>query len=104
MAKQGMITLLLLSAVLVADVRGDAAATPTTICSVSVSELVECLPAITGKSPKWPSKGCCSVMRKADMNCLCKYKSDFSKFGVDPAKAMALPEKCAIKLPRACKQ
>ncbi|KAL2247669.1 UNVERIFIED_CONTAM: hypothetical protein Sindi_2619200, partial [Sesamum indicum] len=100
-------TFLLLSTLLalaVALVNGDAAAaaTPSTICNVSVSELVKCLPAITGKSPPWPTKSCCSVISKANLHCLCNYKSEISKFGVDPAKALALPKKCGLKAPREC--
>ncbi|KAK6132991.1 hypothetical protein DH2020_033282 [Rehmannia glutinosa] len=93
-----------LAAIVVAAVNGDdaAAATPTTICNVKVTELAECIPAITGKSPPGPTKKCCSVMRKTNLRCLCDYKSEFTKFGVDPKNAMALPKKCGLKLPREC--
>ncbi|KAL0294036.1 UNVERIFIED_CONTAM: Upstream activation factor subunit UAF30 [Sesamum calycinum] len=91
-------------ALAVALVNGEAAAaaTPSTICNVRVSELVQCLPAITGKSPPPPTKSCCSVISKANLHCLCNYKSEISKFGVDPAKALALPKKCGLKAPREC--
>ncbi|KAI3466449.1 hypothetical protein Pfo_023112, partial [Paulownia fortunei] len=107
MAKTGSTLLLmctLAAVVVVAMVNGDAAATPSTICNVKVSELAECIPAITGKSPPSPTKSCCSVMNKTSLRCLCNYKSEFSKFGVDPANAMALPQKCGLKLPRECKK
>ncbi|KAG8365124.1 hypothetical protein BUALT_Bualt18G0071700 [Buddleja alternifolia] len=101
-----LITLLLIStlaAVLIASATGDAAAaTPSTVCNVKVSELAECIPAITGKSPPWPTKSCCSVMHKANLHCFCNFKSELKKYGVDPNNAMKLPGKCGLKLPREC--
>ncbi|KAL7103386.1 hypothetical protein ACP275_08G176000 [Erythranthe tilingii] len=97
-----LIIFALASAILATAVSGDAAAA-TTICNVRFSELAECIPAITGKTPAWPTRVCCSVICKADLHCFCKYKSEFEKFGVDPANALALPTKCGLELPRGCK-
>ncbi|KAL1566983.1 putative lipid-transfer protein DIR1 [Salvia divinorum] len=94
--------LALLAVSALADGSASVTATPSTICSVSVSELAQCLPAITGKSPPRPTKECCGVMKKANLRCLCNYKAQFANFGIDPAKAMALPKKCGRNLPRQC--
>lgn len=72
------------------------------VCKVKVSELAECLPAIAGNSPPKPTKECCDVLKKADLHCLCKHKSDLSKFGANPAKALELPKKCGLKAPQEC--
>ncbi|KAL8509843.1 hypothetical protein ACS0TY_016895 [Phlomoides rotata] len=102
MGKIGVsLVLLLICTVVIATVNGEGDAS---VCNVKVSELVECLPAITGKSPPPPTKGCCSVMGRADLQCFCNYKSQFAKYGVDPAKAMLLPGKCGRNLPKQCKK
>lgn len=76
---------------------------PTKVCNVPIDELAQCLPAITGKSPPEPSKGCCDALGKADLRCLCNHKSEISKYA-NPAKAMELPKKCGCKrLPHECK-
>lgn len=77
---------------------GHAEATPTHICNVTIAELAECLPAITGKSPPEPSDDCCKALRKSDLHCLCKHKSQLS----NPSKAMELPGKCGLELPHEC--
>ncbi|KAL2476058.1 Bifunctional inhibitor/lipid-transfer protein/seed storage 2S albumin superfamily protein [Abeliophyllum distichum] len=97
-ANRASIFLVLVALFFIATVNGD---TTTTICKVKVSELAECLPAIAGKSPSKPTKSCCAAIGKADLHCLCNYKSEFTKFG-DPTKAMALPKQCGLKLPREC--
>lgn len=97
-----VITTLVLLAVLISAVNCGTPAAPSTICNMKVSDLLTCLPAITGKSPPWPTQGCCSVIRRANLKCFCSYKSQLAKFGVDPAKAMALPKKCGAMVPKAC--
>ncbi|KAK2987066.1 hypothetical protein RJ640_004792 [Escallonia rubra] len=77
--------------VLVAVVRGDK---PTIICNVKMTDLATCLPAITGTSPQPPTVGCCKVMHKTNLHCLCSYKDELRNLGVDPKAAMALPKKC----------
>ncbi|KAL3636720.1 hypothetical protein CASFOL_019019 [Castilleja foliolosa] len=104
MAKQITNTLVLILALAAAVVNGDVATAPSTICNVKVAELAECLPAITGELPPRPTSKCCSVVRKTNLRCLCKYKSEFAKFGVDPKNALALPKKCKLKLPKDCKK
>ncbi|KAK3032461.1 hypothetical protein RJ639_037274 [Escallonia herrerae] len=64
-----------------------------------MTDLATCLPAITGTSPQPPTVGCCKVMHKTNLHCLCSYKDELRNLGVDPKTAMALPKKCGLKLP-----
>ncbi|CAA0833624.1 Bifunctional inhibitor/lipid-transfer protein/seed storage 2S albumin superfamily protein [Striga hermonthica] len=73
---------------------------PSSVCSIKLSELAECFPAIAGGTS--PTVKCCNVLHKAKLSCLCAYKKDFAKYGVDPKNALALPKRCGIKVPRAC--
>lgn len=85
--------------VLIAIARG---AINSTICNVDSTELAQCLPTISGKSPPPPTKGCCKVVRRVDMKCLCNYKSVLPSFGANPKLAMALPKKCGMKKRSKC--
>ncbi|KAM7504245.1 hypothetical protein LguiB_003149 [Lonicera macranthoides] len=88
--------------VFIAGVRGESGDKPTTVCNVKVSDLAQCLPAISGQSPPPPTKGCCKVMHKVDLKCLCNYKKELIKYGVNPGAAMTLPKKCGLKSPKEC--
>ncbi|XP_047335971.1 putative lipid-transfer protein DIR1 [Impatiens glandulifera] len=79
-----------------------AAATTNKICGVGLDEFLQCLPAVEGSPPPAPTKGCCGVIRKANLPCLCKYKSKIRDMGIDPVAVLALPKKCRIKLPHKC--
>ncbi|KAM1000605.1 hypothetical protein ACFX2I_007218 [Malus domestica] len=79
-----------------------AGSTAVSICNIESDQLKECRPAVTGKSPKPPTKRCCSVVRQANLPCLCNFKSVLPSIGIDPALAMALPKKCGLKTPREC--
>ncbi|KAK3014532.1 hypothetical protein RJ639_010082 [Escallonia herrerae] len=59
-----------------------------------MTDLATCLPAIKGTSPQRPTLGCCKVMHKTNLHCLCSYKDELRNLGVDPKTAMALPKKC----------
>ncbi|XP_034212899.1 putative lipid-transfer protein DIR1 [Prunus dulcis] len=72
------------------------------ICNIDSAKLNECRPAVTGNSPKPPTKKCCDVVHQANLPCLCNYKSAFPAFGINPALAMALPKKCGMSTPREC--
>ncbi|KAL8205702.1 hypothetical protein R6Q57_009253 [Mikania cordata] len=74
-----------------------APASSTLVCNVQMSDLLECLPAITGAHPPAPTRSCCKVMRRVNLRCLCSYKPQLAKFGANPAAAMAIPKKCGIK-------
>ncbi|KAF8409663.1 hypothetical protein HHK36_005742 [Tetracentron sinense] len=101
MAKTSNITLVLgvVVMVLIAILGG---AKAMNICNMDSNQLAECLPAMRGPSPSPPTKGCCAVMRVADMHCLCTYKYLLPTVGVDPALAMALPKKCGLNPPPEC--
>ncbi|XP_074373558.1 putative lipid-transfer protein DIR1 [Apium graveolens] len=101
MASTGIMMSFLMAMVVLAAV--EAANKTPTICNVRVSELGECLPAITGNKPSWPTKGCCKVMHKVKLPCLCKYKDKFLQYGISPKNAMAVPKKCGLKLPAQCR-
>ncbi|KAK1440225.1 hypothetical protein QVD17_06050 [Tagetes erecta] len=79
-----------------------APASSTTICNVQMTDLLECLPAITGAHPPAPTWKCCKVMRRVNLQCLCKYKPQLAKFGANPDAAMAVPKKCGIKYTPRC--
>ncbi|XP_031116885.1 putative lipid-transfer protein DIR1 [Ipomoea triloba] len=95
-------TLFMVLSVLVMIVVANAQTTSSVICKVKVTELAECLPAISGAAPKDPTKACCDVLCKADLKCMCKLKPQLAKFGLSPEKAMKLPGKCGLKVPRQC--
>ncbi|KAF8414197.1 hypothetical protein HHK36_002197 [Tetracentron sinense] len=97
-------TALVLGVVVMALITIVGGAKGMTICNMDTTELAQCLPAIQGRSPSPPTKGCCAVMQKADMHCLCTYKSVLPTFGINPALAMALPKKCGLKPPPQCRE
>lgn len=79
-----------------------APASSTVVCNVQMTDLLECLPAITGAHPPFPTKRCCKVMRKVNLPCLCRYKPELAKFGANPVAAMAVPKKCGINYVPKC--
>ncbi|XP_030441373.1 putative lipid-transfer protein DIR1 [Syzygium oleosum] len=89
-----------LALVLLVAMAGGAKA--TTVCNIPTDKLASCLPAVTGDHPTPPTEQCCKAISKADMQCLCRYRSVLPNFGINPANAMALPEKCGLKAPPKC--
>ncbi|PWA48455.1 hypothetical protein CTI12_AA490940 [Artemisia annua] len=79
-----------------------APASSTIVCNVQMTDLLKCLPAITGAHPPFPTHSCCKVMRKVNLPCLCRYKPELAKFGANPVAAMAVPKKCGIKYVPKC--
>ncbi|KAG6637703.1 putative lipid-transfer protein DIR1 [Carya illinoinensis] len=75
----------------------------TAICNIDSTKLNQCLPAVSGQSPPPPSKQCCSVVRLANLPCLCSYKSVLPAIGINPVYALALPKKCGLKTPPECR-
>ncbi|CAN0915819.1 Putative lipid-transfer protein DIR1 [Linum grandiflorum] len=71
-------------------------------CRVDPSRLIVCKWAVTGKYPPPPTAECCRLIRRANLPCLCQFKSFLPAFGIDPARAMALPKKCGLKPPPPC--
>ncbi|CAH1451022.1 unnamed protein product [Lactuca virosa] len=93
----------LIIAVLIASVSSSVApASSTIVCNVEITDLLECLPAITGAHPPAPTRPCCKVMRRVNLPCLCRYKPQLAKFGANPLAAMAVPKKCGIKKTPRC--
>ncbi|CAL1354054.1 unnamed protein product [Linum trigynum] len=72
-------------------------------CRVDPSQLIICRPAVTGESPPRPTYDCCKMIKRANLPCLCMFKDFLPAFGIDPARALALPEKCGLKTPPECK-
>ncbi|KAL5735820.1 hypothetical protein ACOSQ2_030608 [Xanthoceras sorbifolium] len=78
-------------------------ATAFSICNIDSTQMMnQCLPAVTGKSPKPPSKQCCAVVRRANLPCLCGYKAVLPGLGIQPKPALALPQKCGLATPPEC--
>ncbi|XP_028768347.1 putative lipid-transfer protein DIR1 [Neltuma alba] len=72
------------------------------ICNVETSRLNLCRAASTGRHPPPPSRRCCAVIRRANLPCLCRYKSLLPAAGINPRNALALPGKCGLRTPRRC--
>nr|XP_043618802.1 putative lipid-transfer protein DIR1 [Erigeron canadensis] len=79
-----------------------APASSTIVCNVEMTDLLECLPAITGARPPAPTRRCCKVMRRVNLPCLCRYKPQLAKFGANPVAAMAIPKRCGMKSTPKC--
>ncbi|KAI8526936.1 hypothetical protein RHMOL_Rhmol12G0037500 [Rhododendron molle] len=69
-----------------------------TICKVTVEGLMSCRSAVTQPKPTPPSAACCTVIKNADLKCLCSYKNSslLPSLGIDPKLALQLPSKCNI--------
>ncbi|KAM3396328.1 putative lipid-transfer protein DIR1 [Capsicum galapagoense] len=103
MAKSDNMTLLLFALIMTLQIAiSNAAGTSTTICKVTINDLAQCLPAVMGKKPPPPTPACCAALRKADLPCMCKQKSQLGQFGISPAAAMKLPKQCRVNVPRGC--
>lgn len=76
------------------------------LCKIDTTDLGVCRPAVTtpehGQPLPLPTEGCCAVVRRADLKCLCNLKSMLPAIGIDAANAMALPGKCGLSIPPEC--
>uniref|UniRef100_A0A0A0LBB0 Bifunctional inhibitor/plant lipid transfer protein/seed storage helical domain-containing protein n=1 Tax=Cucumis sativus TaxID=3659 RepID=A0A0A0LBB0_CUCSA len=80
--------------------------TATLLCKVDTKELCVCRPAVAplhGKPLQPPTERCCSVLRSADLKCLCNLKSILPSAGINATIALALPSKCGIPSPPECR-
>ncbi|KAL9243099.1 hypothetical protein vseg_017027 [Gypsophila vaccaria] len=76
-----------------------------TICDLSPMALFRCMPAVSTDTPTaTPSEACCNAVKSlssTDFQCLCNYKNahpgDLQQYGVDPARAAALPAACGAE-------
>ncbi|KAB2096106.1 Putative lipid-transfer DIR1 -like protein [Gossypium arboreum] len=91
-----LVQCLVATLLLIAAVEG---AKETTICNIPLKKLEQCKPAVTGKNPPPPTKECCSLIKQADLTCLCNYKDALPAFQIEPSRAFALPQKCKCKHP-----
>ncbi|KAK2978343.1 hypothetical protein RJ640_016445 [Escallonia rubra] len=69
-----------------------------TICGMSTDGLMLCKPAVSGDNPLPPTADCCSALAKADLPCMCTFKSSrmLPILGIKPDLAMGLPAKCNL--------
>ena len=77
------------------------------ICNISSDQLKICKPAVTKPNPEKPTTACCKLLGAANITCFCEYGKDYpyvlTLAGIDPDLAKALPQKCDLSLPAACK-
>ncbi|KAL2460173.1 putative lipid-transfer protein DIR1 [Abeliophyllum distichum] len=68
------------------------------ICGISPDDLMTCKPAVVGSIGQLPSSVCCKALSKADLPCLCSFKSSpWTTFlGINPDLAAKLPVSCKI--------
>lgn len=98
---------LALAALLVIAVALAAAPVPAhAVCNMSNDQFMKCQPAAaatTNPTPD-PSTDCCTVLKDADLACLCSYKNSpwLSLYNIDPKRAMELPAKCGLTPPADC--
>ncbi|AED96627.1 unnamed protein product [Arabidopsis thaliana] len=78
-------------------------ATSMSICDMDINDMQKCRPAITGNNPPPPVNDCCVVVRKANFECLCRFKFYLPILRIDPSKVVALVAKCGVTtVPRSC--
>ncbi|CAM0879462.1 unnamed protein product [Alopecurus aequalis] len=96
---------LVLGALLVLVVALAAAPWPVhAVCNLSPGDFMTCQTATTTGATSGPSKECCTAMGKADLKCLCSYKSSpwLSFYHIDSNRVMQLPGKCGLTTPPNC--
>ncbi|KAJ8530152.1 hypothetical protein K7X08_036987 [Anisodus acutangulus] len=71
------------------------------MCGLSISDLMECKPAVSGTKPLPPSANCCAALSKADLPCLCTFKNSpmLSMYKINSTLAIDLPSKCKLHSP-----
>ncbi|KAI4298372.1 hypothetical protein L6164_031943 [Bauhinia variegata] len=73
-----------------------------TFCGMTKDGLDACKPCVRKENPTPPSPACCSALKKADFECLCRNKEVAVFYGVDLEEAMKLPGKCHINKSDQC--
>ena len=73
-------------------------------CNMDDDALTACKPSVVKPNPSDPTAECCDYLSKADLDCLCGYKTSpiLPTLGIDPKLAMGLPAKCGLTPPANC--
>ena len=74
-------------------------------CGISISDLMTCKAAASGRRSPNPSRKCCRVLKRANLPCLCTYRDsrELPLLGIDPRLAVRLPAKCGLATPVGCR-
>ena len=77
------------------------------ICGMANEDFKLCQGAASVNDPTdSPSAECCAALGKADLGCICRYRGVagiwMRIYHIDPSRAMALPGKCGLTMPRNC--
>ncbi|AET00633.1 putative bifunctional inhibitor/plant lipid transfer protein/seed storage helical [Medicago truncatula] len=73
------------------------------ICNIDPNDLKQsCSKFVTGRNPPRADEACCGVLRRANLPCLCGYKSALTYYGINAKKALALPGQCGLQTPSNC--
>lgn len=97
-----MVFLMIMSIILAANIfHGEC----YSLCNMTDDGLQACKPSVTLPNPvDPPTAACCTALSTADLPCLCSQKGSpmLTFLGIDPALAMALPNKCNLTPPTNC--
>ncbi|KAK3412498.1 putative lipid-transfer protein DIR1 [Eucalyptus grandis] len=75
------------------------AAGNSSMCGMSKEGFEACKPSVSGSNPTEPTRGCCSALTNADLNCLCFFKyarTLLQTYQINPDLAAQLPVKCNL--------
>ncbi|KAI3441325.1 AAI domain-containing protein [Psidium guajava] len=76
-----------------------AAAGGSAMCGMSKEGFEACKPSVSISNPTEPTRGCCSALADADLNCLCFFKyarTLMQTYQINPDLATQLPVKCNL--------
>ncbi|KAK9159751.1 hypothetical protein Syun_006092 [Stephania yunnanensis] len=99
MAKQALLVMLVVAAVVVSDCL---VAAQDPCSTLTVKDFEPCVPAAIGPNPPQPNQECCTLMNIHVINgsgyCLCIIKEDpgLKARGVDPYLVRSMPEACGL--------
>ncbi|ESQ42909.1 hypothetical protein EUTSA_v10015086mg [Eutrema salsugineum] len=73
------------------------------VCNVDSSDVEKCRSAATGNNPPPPGPDCCNVVKTADLQCFCQFKSYLPSYGINPSNVKTVLARCGANTP-ACFQ